>query len=369
MTLDVSPRRCLLHVVSYRPGKSIASVQRELGLKNVLKLASNENPLGPSPKAMAVFRKAAKSCALYPEGTSPELRAAIARFHKVTPESVLIGNGSDELIRLLCEAFLEPEDEVVISQYAFIRFRQQALMMGARVIEVPMTDWAHDLSTMARTASARTKLLFVASPNNPTGTYNTQEELEALLAVVPRSTLVVLDEAYFQYAEQMEGYHKCLPALVRKHPNLVVMRTFSKAYGLAGLRVGYAVADPEVLSWMDRIRMPFNVNLPAQQSCIAALADTAYVRRTVSLAVQGRESMAAALRASGFGVLDSATNFLFIRTPMLGRDLFKSLLKLGIIIRPLDEYGLAGHVRISVGTPSQNKALLNGIRQVLEGAV
>jgi histidinol-phosphate aminotransferase len=368
MSLEAAPRRCLREVTPYAPGKSIASVRRELGLKNVVKLASNENPLGPSPKAMAVYRKAEKFCSLYPEGASPELRGALARFHAVSPDSILVGNGSDELIRLLCEAFLEPEDEVIVSQYGFIRFRQQALMMAARVIEVPMSDWTHDLETMARAASARTKLLFVASPNNPTGTYNTEEEVEALLCAAPRSTLVVLDEAYQQYAEGSGGYHRSVPRLIRKHPNLVVLRTFSKAYGLAGLRVGYAVADPEVLSWLDRIRMPFNVNLPAQQACIAALADTAHVRRTVRSAAQGRESLTQALRAMGLGVLDSATNFLFVRSPMAGRELFKSLLKLGIIIRPLDEYGLPSHVRISVGTPAQNKVLLAGMKRVLEVA-
>lgn len=369
MSLEITPRRCLREVTPYAPGKSIASVQRELGLKNVVKLASNENPLGPSPKAMAVYRQAEKACSLYPEGASPELRAALTRFHKLPPGSVLVGNGSDEIIRLLCESFLDPEDEVVVSQYGFIRFRQQALMMSARVIEVPMTDWTHDLETMARAASARTKLLFIASPNNPTGTYNTEEEVEALLTSVPQSTLVVLDEAYQQYAEDLAGYHRSVPRLMRRHSNLVVLRTFSKAYGLAGLRVGYAVANPEILSWLDRIRMPFNVNLPAQRACIAALEDAVHVRRTVRMAAEGREILAEALRAMGFGVLDSAANFLFVRSPVPGRQLFKSLLELGIIIRPLDEYGLAGHVRISIGTPPQNKALLSAMRQVLEVAV
>ncbi|MDP3541504.1 MAG: histidinol-phosphate transaminase [Elusimicrobiota bacterium] len=361
----IAPRRALRDVFPYQPGKSIASVQRELGLKSVVKLASNENPIGASPRAMAAYRKAEKALALYPEGTSPELREGLARFHQVEPESVIVGNGSDEIIRLLCEAFLDPEDEVVVSQHAFIRFKQQASMMGARVIEVPMTDWTHDLALMGKATSPRTKLVFVANPNNPTGTYNTLEELSGLLAAAPKNALVVLDEAYFQYARCIPGYPDSLPGLVRAHDNLVVMRTFSKAYGLAGLRVGYGVADPEIIGWLDRIRMPFNVNLPAQRACLEALKDEAFVTRAVSANDAQRVVVARMLGELGFGVGESAVNFVFARSPLPGRELFKALLRLGVIIRPLDEYGLPHHVRISIGTPLQNKALFAALKTVL----
>lgn len=365
MPFSTPPRRPLRDVFPYLPGKSIASVQRELGLKSVIKLASNENPLGPAPRAMAAYRRAEKLNALYPEGTSPELRAALGRFHKLPSESIIAGNGSDELIRLLCEAFIDPDDEVVVSQHGFIRFKQQAAMMGARVIEVPMTDWTHDLTLMAKAASPRTKLLFVANPNNPTGTWNTQEEIEQLLAAVPESVLVVLDEAYVHYAQAILGYPKSLPDLVGRHPNLVVLRTFSKAYGLAGLRVGYAAADPELVGWLDRIRMPFNVNLPAQLACAEALKDAAFVKRAVGVNDVQRAVVARALADLGFGVGDSATNFVFARAPLPGRDLFHALLKQGVIVRPLDEYGLPHHVRISIGTPAQNKTLIAAVKQVL----
>ncbi len=365
MAFLTSPRRALREVFPYQPGKSIASVQRELGLKNVVKLASNENPLGSAPKALAAYRKAEKSCALYPEGASPELRAALARFHKLEPESVIVGNGSDEIIRLLCEAFVEPEDEVVVSQHAFIRFKQQSVMMGARVIEVPMTDWTHDLALMAQAASSRTKLVFVANPNNPTGTYNTQDEVSALLAAVPKTALVVLDEAYFQYAQAVPGYPKSLPELVREHENLVVLRTFSKAYGLAGLRVGYGVGDPELVGWLDRIRMPFNVSLPAQLACVSALKDAAFVRRSVALNEKERAAVGRALGEMGFGVGESTTNFVFARSPVPGRELFKALVRQGVIVRPLDEYGLPHHVRISVGTAAQNKTLIQALARIL----
>ena len=365
MGFSTPPRRPLRDVFPYLPGKSIASVQRELGLKSVIKLASNENPLGPAPRAMAAYRKAERLNALYPEGTSPELRAALARHHKVPPECVIAGSGSDELIRLLCEAFLEPDDEVVVSQHGFIRFKQQAAMMGARVIEVPMTDWTHDLTLMAKAASSRTKLLFIANPNNPTGTWNTEEELEALLAAVPESVLVVLDEAYWHYAHAIPGYPRSLPELASRHPNLVVLRTFSKAYGLAGLRLGYGVGDPELVGWLDRIRMPFNVSLPAQHACLAALKDEPFVARAVALNEKQRAEVARALGELGFGVGDSATNFVFARSPVPGRELFKALLRKGVIIRPLDEYWLPGHVRVSIGTAAQNRALLKALEQVL----
>ena len=365
MTFMIPPRRALRDVFPYQPGKSIASVQRELGLKNVVKLASNENPLGSAPRALAAYRKAEKSCALYPEGSSPQLRDALCRHHKLEDRSVLVGNGSDEIIRLLCEAFVEPEDEVVVSQHGFIRFKQQAAMMGARVIEVPMTDWTHDLELMAKAASPRTKLVFIANPNNPTGTFNTEEEIDALLAAVPKTALVVLDEAYWHYAQAVPGYPKSLPDLVRAHENLVVLRTFSKAYGLAGLRVGYGVGDPELIGWLDRIRMPFNVSLPAQLACVEALKDGAFVKRSVALNETQRELVVRALGDMGFGAGESATNFVFARSPLPGRELFKALLRQGVIIRPLDEYGLPSHVRISVGTPAQNKTLLKALASIL----
>lgn len=365
----VEPRRCLREVTPYAPGKSIASVQRELGLKHVIKLASNENPLGPSPKAMAVYRRVERQCSLYPEGSSPELREALARFHKVEPERVVVGNGSDELIRLACEAFLDPEDEVITSQYAFIRFRQQALMMGARVIEVPMVDWTFDLDTIAKAASARTKIVFIANPNNPTGTYNPEADVRRLLQALPSTTLVLLDEAYCHFASEWPDYPASIPKLVREFDNLVVLRTFSKAYGLAGLRVGYAVGEPETLGWLDRIRMPFNVNLPAQQACIEALKDQAFVRRGLALTSAGRELLSAGLRELGFAVQDSATNFLFARSPIPGRELFKALLKQGLIVRPLDEYGLRDYVRVSIGGRADNRALLGALKQVLGALV
>lgn len=361
----ILPRKSLRKVSAYIPGKSIASVKREMGLKEVMKLASNENPLGPSPKAMAVYRHLSKDCFLYPEGASPELRQALARFHGVSEESVLVGNGSDEIIRLFCEAFLDPGDEALASQYAFIRFRQQALMMGARLIETPMRDWTHDLGSMSRSLSSRTKLVFIANPNNPTGTYNSEKEIAALTKRLPSSAILILDEAYYQYARVRPDYPESVPALAPHIPNVAVLRTFSKAYGLAGLRVGYVIANPEIIHWLDRIRMPFNVNLPAQRACVAALKDTAFVRRGVSLTMKERRFLEEALAQLNLPWVPTAANFVFFKSPIPGRELFQKLLKRGLIIRPLDEYGLSHHVRVSVGLHKDNARLIHALKDIL----
>ena len=369
MRAETLARPCLRAVEPYLPGKPIAEVQRELGLKRVVKLASNENPLGASPKALAELRRALKDTALYPEGASPLLRRALAAAHGVAYGQVIVGNGSDEIIRLLCVAMLGPEDEVVCARHAFILFKQQAMLMGAGVVEVPMRDYTHDLEAMARAVNPRTKLVFVASPNNPTGTYNTEGQLEALLEALPPQVVLILDEAYVQYAEAAPGYPRSLPALTRRHPNLIVLRTFSKAYGLAGLRVGYGVGDAGLVAWLDRIRMPFNVALPSQRAALAALGDAAFVRRGVAANAKERAALFGALRAAGLKPLASATNFLFCECPVAGRELFQRLLRRGVIVRPLDEYGLPRHVRISVGSASQNRFLLGALRAALaEGA-
>ncbi|HVE14477.1 MAG TPA: histidinol-phosphate transaminase [Elusimicrobiota bacterium] len=353
-------------VTPYFPGKPIAEVQRELGIRRVIKLASNENFMGPSPRALAAIRRDAKDNHLYPEGASPLLRQALAREHGVEPNQVLVGNGSDEVLRLLCEVLLTPDDEVVVAQHAFIRFKQHAALMGAKVIEVPMTDWTHDLETMAKAASARTKIVFVASPNNPTGTYNSRAEVVRLLKALPETTIVAIDEAYYEYALGQSDYHRDLVSMLAKHPNLLVLRTFSKSYGLAGLRVGYGVAHAELVGWLDRARLPFNVGLLAQRAAVEALKDKAFVKRAVAQTIKNREALAAGLRKLGLAVVDSAANFLLAQPPIPGHALFRRLLKRGVIVRPLDEYGLAGHVRISIGSVAENRILLEALARVLE---
>ncbi len=362
---QIEPRPLLRKISPYIPGKSIESVRREFGLKKVIKLASNENPLGASPKAISVYRKSSKDCFLYPEGASPELRKALAKFHKAPEESILIGNGSDEIIRLFCEAFLDENQEALTSQYAFIRFRQQSMLMGARIIEVPMMNWKLDLEAMARALSERTRLVFIPNPNNPTGTYNSQKELEKFIVRLPPKAILILDEAYYNYARLEKDYPNSVPLWSPRLPNVAVLRTFSKAYGLAGLRVGYVVTHPEIVGWLDRIRMPFNVSLPAQRACIAAIQDARFVSKGVSLNRKEKVFLEKALPKFGFEIVPSACNFIFAKSPILGKELFQKLLERGIIIRPLDEYGLPFYVRISIGRGPDHLKLI----KVLEGVL
>ena len=362
------PRPPLAGVSPYLPGKPIAEVQRELGLKSVIKLASNENPLGPSPRALAAAQKALEKIHLYPEGATPLLRHALGAELRVGHERVIIGNGSDEIIRLVCLAFLAPGDHVVVSQYGFIRFKQQSMMMGARVEEVPMRGWRNNLDAMAEACTSRTKVVFVASPNNPTGTWNTEREFEAFLDRVPRSTLVVLDEAYWHYVADRPLYHeRAAFEWIRLHSNLVILRTFSKAYGLAGLRVGYGVGDPDLVRWLDRIRMPFNVNLPAQAAALAALGDPEFVADSVRLVDQQRPLLRHSLQSLGLDCPDTGTNFLFADTRRDARHIFNLLLRQGVIVRPLAEYGLPTHLRVTVGTAAQNRRLVAAMRHALGG--
>lgn len=363
---ETRPRACLAGVRPYQPGKPIGEVKRELGLKNVIKLASNENPLGPSPESVLAVRAALRGMSLYPEGASPALRDIIAGTLKVPRSSVIVGNGSDEIIRLLCLAFLEPSDNIVASEYGFIRFSQLAGLMGASVIKVPMRNWTHDLEAMAEAVNSDTKLLFVANPNNPTGTFNTSREVKRLLEKVPSRVLVVLDEAYHEYARMNARYPVSVPGLLGRHGNLVVLRTFSKAYGLAGYRVGYGIADPGVISWLDRIRMPFNVALPSQIAAEAAWNDAGFVKKSVALVERERAFLTRELRGLGLKAVPSVTNFIFIEAEMPGRELFQKLLLKGIIIRPLEEYGLTRHVRITIGTRPQNLMLLKALRTIIK---
>ncbi|HAH06597.1 MAG TPA: histidinol-phosphate transaminase [Elusimicrobia bacterium] len=362
---DALARPCLRSVKPFFPGKRLADVQRERKLKRVVRLASNENPLGASPRALAELRGAAPEAHRYPDCSSPLLRRAFAEAHGLDEAQVIIGNGSDEVLRLLCETLLTPEDEVVVSQYAYLRFKQHAGILGAKVIEVPMVDWTHDLETMGRAASTRTKLVFAANPNNPTGTWNTQEEVVRLLKSLPPTALLVLDEAYGHFAAAHAGYPESLPGLVRRFPNLFVLRTFSKAFGLAGLRVGAGVGDPALIGWLDRVRIPFNVSLPAQRAACAALKDAAFLKKSVAACERGRERLAGDLRRLGFSTADSAGNFLFVECPVPGHELARGLLHLGVAVHPLDEYGLPDHVRISVGTDADHRELLRAVEGVL----
>ncbi len=348
----------------FEPGKPIAEVQRELGIDQVIKLASNENPLGPPAGAVAAAREALTRAHRYPDGAVTELRQALGEHLGVPPSQIVVGSGSVEVIALLVQAFLGPADNAVISEHAFARFRQlvDARNRGARL--VPMRDWTHDLDAMARAVDARTRLVFVANPNNPTGTWNRRGEVESLVASLPPGVLLVLDEAYFEYADDPD-YPDGIE-LVRSGAPVVVTRTFSKAYGLGGLRVGYGVAAPEVVEALLVVREPFCASSVAQAAATAALRDAEHVRRSRGLNTAEKARVADALGGRGYTVLPSLGNFLTFDTGEDGRALFHRLLTRGVIVRPLDPYGMPRWLRVSIGTPEENAAFLEALEAVSE---
>jgi histidinol-phosphate aminotransferase len=347
----------------YEPGLPIEEVQRELGLSRVVKLASNENPLGPSPRAMEALRGLLPELNRYPDGPATRLREAIAARHGLSPDQVAIGNGSTDLIDLLARAFLGREDNAVISEAAFARFQQVVRARNGQARLVPMRDHTHDLGALRQALDGASRLLFVANPNNPTGTWNPRAEIEALIESLPGQVVLALDEAYFEYAE-----HPDFPDgvdYVRRGDPVVVLRTFSKVYGLAGLRVGYAIAPPEIIDAIDTVREPFNTNAAGQVAALAALADTDHVARSVALVRVEKPRLSEALAGRGLRVLPSLGNFLCVEMGRPGAEVFRALLRRGVIVRPLGPYRLDRWLRVSVGTAEENTIFLAALDAVL----
>jgi histidinol-phosphate aminotransferase len=350
------------------------SVRRERGLKRVIKLASNENSLGPSPKAKRALAKVSGQYFRYPDGTSNSLREALAKEFGVPGAQVIIGAGSDELIELLAKTFLNQSDSIIVSDHAFIRYKLAADLMGAKVTTVPMRYFAHDLEGMTAAIEASTKMVFIANPNNPTGTYNRSRELETMLEQMARinekrssPVLVVVDEAYYEYARALAVEYPETVRLQRKFPFLVVLRTFSKVHALAGLRVGYGFAAPELIQAIDRVRPPFNVSIAGQVAAQASLADAAHVKKSVQLVLSGRKMILPVLERLGLPALPSVGNFFLMDvSPRRGRAVFESFLNRGIIVRSMDEYGFPNHIRVTYGLPAENKAFLKALTEVLQ---
>ncbi len=356
------------HVASltpYVPGKPIEEVEREYGVTGVAKLASNENPLGPSPRAVAAAREAAGRMNLYPDGAAFLLREALAAKLGVTAREILVGNGSSELIELLVRTFVLDGEEVLTSAQTFVAYRLAAQSHGRTLVEAPMKARFHyDLEALRKLLSRRTKLIFLANPDNPTGTWFGADELTPFLDAIPKDTLVVLDEAYLDFVEA-PGFQDAL-ALRRKYPNLVVLRTFSKIHGLAGLRLGYAVARPDVVEWVDRVRAPFDVSRVAQAAGVAALGDEEHVGRGRALVRAERPRLGDGLRALGAAVVPSQGNFVLADFPgRPAKELFEGMLREGIVIRPLHGYGFPTAQRISIGLPAENDRCLAALAKLL----
>jgi histidinol-phosphate aminotransferase len=348
----------------YVPGKPIAELERELGLHDIIKLASNENPYGASAGALAAMRAALEQVWLYPDGSCHELKRQLAAHLGVDVACVSVGNGSNELLMLLCEAFLTPAHSGICAQYGFAIYPLVIRATGARLIEVPALGVAdpmpfgHDLAAMCAAIRPDTRLLFIANPNNPTGTWAPGADLKRLLEAAPASTLIVLDEAYIEYGQE-RGVQDAQASLdwLSEHPNLVLLRTFSKAYGLAGARVGYGISHPEVASVLDRLRPAFNVNSLAQAGASAALADQAYMHSCVRRTMAELARCEAHCRRLGLWAAPSAANFLMVRVGPQAQQVYERLLAAGLIVRPLAGYGLPQFLRISVGTPLHTERL------------
>lgn len=346
----------------YVPGKPIEEVQRELGLTDVIKLASNENPLGPSPRALAALTHVLAGLSLYPEGSAPALRQAVSRHVEMPPESLVFGNGSDEVLHLLALTFLAPGDETVQADATFAMYEIYATQCNATPIKVPLLHYTHDLEAMAEAITPQTRMIFIANPNNPTGTLVTRKTVERFLDRVPPHVLVVFDEAYDEYVSDPDKPD--LRPLVREGRNVVILHTFSKVYGLAGLRVGYGIAKPEIAEVLNRVRSPFNVNLPAQAAATAALDDLEHIAHSVALNAESRDYFYAEFEKMGLPYVPSQANFVLVDVGRDSRAVFEDLQYRGVIVRA-GFGGLPHHIRVTTGTMPQNRRFLAALKEVL----
>ncbi|MBK9307630.1 MAG: histidinol-phosphate transaminase [Nitrospira sp.] len=360
MGLEVHPD--IQSLSPYVPGKPVEELQRELGLTRVIKLASNENPLGPSPKAMAALDGAQTTLHRYPDGGGTQLRQAIADRWKVAVDQIILGNGSDEILGLLARTFLTPGDEAIMADHTFVIYKMEVTAVHGKPVVVPLVEWTHDLESMARAITPRTKLLFLCNPNNPTGTMITTEAVDRLMARVPEDVIVVFDEAYFEYVRNPQFPDAM--AYVKQGRNVIVLRTFSKIYGLAGLRIGYGVGTPEIIGFLNRVRPPFNANSLAQKAALAALGDDGHVAKSRMVNAAGMEQLEQGLRALGMTPIPSETNFLYFDAQRDGRSVFDALLREGIIVRHIG----GTMIRVTIGLADENDAFLQAFRKVLNGA-
>ena len=354
----------LQDIVVYEPGKPIEETARELGIDPgaIIKLASNENPLGPSPKAVHAMRVALDNSHLYPDGSGVCLCQAIAAKLGLAPDNIILGNGSNEALEFLGHAFLDAErhDEVIGSQYAFIVYKLIATSFGARMIEVPSPDYEQNLEAILQAITPKTRLIFIPNPNNPTGTLISQRAIDSFMSRVPEKVIVVFDEAYFEFLNDPPDTLR----FVRERRNVIVLRTFSKIHGLAGLRIGYAVSRPDVIGVLHRTRQPFNVNSIAQAGALAALEDDAHLCETKRVIDEGRAYLQGQLAEMRISFVPGVANFLMAKVGD-GCAVFDQLLRRKIIVRPLKGYNLPEWVRISVGTMEQNKKLVAALREVI----
>jgi histidinol-phosphate aminotransferase len=379
---DLTPTEGVQALRPYQPGKPITELQREYGVSDVIKLASNENPLGPSPKVLAALQHEFADLARYPDGNGFALKQALAAKHGVELSQITLGNGSSDPLEFVVRVLVRPGDEVLFSEHAFAMYPIVTQAASAKAVMTPANPsspnkWGHDLDAMLAAITDRTRVIFIANPNNPTGTWLGGDELEAFIAAVPTRIAVVVDEAYFEYASdpalRVQQGAKDYPDASQwlgRYPNLMVTRTFSKAYGLAGLRVGYSLSHPDMANLMNRIRPPFNVNSLALAAACAGLEDVEHVRQGVALNTEQMAVVTSAVQEMGLGFIPSVGNFVCIDVadPSVGRDgaaVYDALLHKGVIVRPVANYGMPRHLRVTLGLPEENQRFLKALAEII----
>ncbi|WP_374090596.1 histidinol-phosphate transaminase [Methylomicrobium lacus] len=353
-------------LVPYVPGKPIEELQRELGLERVIKLASNENPLGPSTKALAAMRKTLSELALYPDGSGFSLKKALAKKYAVDPAQITLGNGSNEILELVARAFLAPGLNAVFSQHAFAVYPIVTQAVGAKSVVAPAVNYGHDLQAIRERVNAETRVVFIANPNNPTGTLLPQSSLEDFIKSLPATCICVLDEAYYEFV-QRKGEQDAI-AWLGQCPNLVIARTFSKAYGLAGLRIGYCLSSPEMADILNRVRQPFNNNSLALAAAEAALDDSEHLQNTIKNNALGMKQLTEGFKNLGLGWIPSAGNFVSVDLSEPAAPVYAALLRKGVIVRPVANYEMPNHLRVSIGTPEENNLFLQALTECLNNA-
>lgn len=357
----------IFNLKPYTPGKPVEEVKRELGLTDVIKMASNENPLGASPLAAKAVNEALGLLHVYPDSNCYYLRRKLAEKLDIKENMILLGNGSDEILRLIAETFLHPGDEVVFAYPTFVEYEFTALVMGAKCVAVPLRDDRHDLPAMLEAVTPATRIVYLCNPNNPTGTYVSKAELDHFVASLPDNVLLILDEAYGEYAIN-EDYPNGM-SYVKEGRNVIVLRTFSKIYGLAALRIGYGLCKPDLAALVQRVSEPFNVNLLAQKAATAALDDTGHVQRSRANNAAGMQFLIRALDAMGLPWVPSQANFLLIDTGRDCRSVFTRLLSKGVIVRTGDVYGYPNHIRVTIGLPQDNDRFIGELQDILKEPV
>lgn len=356
-------RANIMDIKPYVPGKPIDEVAREFGLKGkIIKLASNENPLGPSPLALKVLKNGIKTLNLYPDDNSYYLTRALAQKLEISEQELILGNGSTEILDFITKAFVNPGDEVIMAEYTFVMYKIITAIAGGKRKAIHLKDFRHNLDAMIDAITERTKVIFIANPNNPTGTMNTTDEVTRFMARVPDNVIVVFDEAYREYILQPNFPDTF--SYFRKGQNIIILRTFSKIYGLAGLRLGYGIAKPDLISALRRVRLPFNINSSAQAAGLAALDDEAHIKRSIEVNEEGKDFLYRNFDKIGFRYIPTSANFIFTQPPMDGARFSEELMKRGVIVRYLAEQDYQG-VRITIGTKHQNQKLIKVIKEVL----